>query len=86
MIEADKSRDVRRGASRFLRHIKQSEKSSKERIKKLSAVNRITLSNEENYEMGCDIVEREETPSTSGSAIAKRFKLPRKKERTFLAV
>ncbi|XP_048226976.1 uncharacterized protein LOC8274655 isoform X2 [Ricinus communis] len=28
--------------------------------------------------MGCDIVEREETPSTSGSAIAKRFKLPRK--------
>ncbi|XP_037494944.1 uncharacterized protein LOC105635347 isoform X2 [Jatropha curcas] len=98
MIETDKSRDVRRGASRFSRQIKQSglklvsalngdflslEKTTKERIKKLSAVNRETSSKEENYEMGCDVADREEVlpsqaPSISGSGASKRFKLPRK--------
>ncbi|XP_050233164.1 uncharacterized protein LOC126681652 isoform X2 [Mercurialis annua] len=79
------SRDGRRaGASRFLRQMKQSpstEKfSNKERIKKLSAVNRVISSrNEEKYEMGCDLVEREDANTTAScSAVTKRFKLPRK--------
>lgn len=62
------------------------ETSKKERIKRLSAVNKASSSYEENFEMGCcDVSDREEelpsqapSPSFSSVGTSKRFKLPRK--------
>ncbi|KAK3231791.1 hypothetical protein Dsin_003672 [Dipteronia sinensis] len=59
------------------------EKPKKQRlVKKLSAVNRASSSNEEDFEMGCDMSDREiEFPSQSLSSMCttgKRFKLPKK--------
>ncbi|XP_059459880.1 uncharacterized protein LOC132189248 isoform X3 [Corylus avellana] len=92
----DKTRDVRRGASRFspakphkllagsdsvggdFRH---SERSKKERLRRLSAVGR-TSSSYEDYEMGCDVSDREDelrvqAPSLSNGS-NKRFKISKK--------
>ncbi|TXG52065.1 hypothetical protein EZV62_021234 [Acer yangbiense] len=59
------------------------EKPKKQRlVKKLSAVNRASSSNEEDFEMGCDMSDREiEFPSQSHPSMCttgKRFKLPKK--------
>ncbi|XP_065847069.1 uncharacterized protein [Euphorbia lathyris] len=84
MIETDNNGDVRLGTKQIKQsgHKFISDKSCKERIKKLSAVNRASKRNEENYEMGCVVADREETfhsppPSISGPP-SKKFKLPRK--------
>ncbi|GLU04572.1 hypothetical protein SLE2022_217100 [Rubroshorea leprosula] len=99
----DKSRDMRRGASRFSRQInKQSghkllagldgiagnfvslEKSKKEKVRKLSAVNGRGSPSKEESEMGCsDLSDREnECPSHSQSIVnnvtSKRFKISKK--------
>ncbi|KAE8057239.1 hypothetical protein FH972_013945 [Carpinus fangiana] len=92
----DKARDVRRGASRFSPakphklfagsdsvggDFIHSERSKKERLRRLSAVGR-TSSSFEDYEMGCDVSDREDelrvqAPSLSNGS-SKRFKISRK--------
>ncbi|WCJ35107.1 hypothetical protein M5689_016375 [Euphorbia peplus] len=80
MIETDNYGDARQNKQSGHKFI--SDKSCKERIKKLSAVNRASLRSEDNYEMGCIVADREQSlrsppPSISG-VTSKKFKLPRK--------
>ncbi|XP_021682680.2 uncharacterized protein LOC110666483 isoform X2 [Hevea brasiliensis] len=80
MIETDKSRDVRRGASRFSRQIKQ----SGHKFISPGSNGKATSSNGDDYEMDCELTDREQAfPSQAPSSVRssgtiKRFNLPRK--------